>query len=174
MSNTSILLTTTKQGGVTKRKEKLKVIFLEYNEAEEEERHRKGVQLRKRLRKKKEAYKQYKKDMAQLPERVYDVLVNPTNLFLLNQLAGNDGAFRSNFYLFFGIVANSNDNDINPNPDNANACLTALIRANLPFQDIIRLESAEGFLYAMGGLPGFQTFLGPPEVSDESSNNSSE
>mmetsp|Transcript_46418 Transcript_46418/g.52421 ORF Transcript_46418/g.52421 Transcript_46418/m.52421 type:complete len:211 (+) Transcript_46418:239-871(+) len=169
MSTISILLNTKKQGRVTNSKKSAKVYFLKYNEAEEEERHQKGVQLRKRLRKEKETYKQYKMDMAQIPRRVYDVLLDPSNRVGLNILARQDIVFRVILSNFFEVVSASEDNNINPQQRDINGILTALVDGNASFDEIIGIPNATGYLHALGGLPALRPFLDPPTVSDHSS-----
>jgi len=177
MSTTSILLNTTKQERVTRSKKSVKVVFLKYNKAEEEERHQKGLQLRKRLRKERERNKQYKKDIAERPQRVYNALLIPANAVLLNTLAINSLVFRTSFFIAFDVIVASPDNNIDNNfdgePADFNRVLSRLIGGNVPFGNIGRIPDAVDALSAIGSLLDFLPFLNPPLVSSDSSVQSS-
>ena len=129
-----ILRNNTKQGTSSnlekkKKKKKVNVGFLEFDKAEEENRHQRGVQLRTQLKKEKECYKQCKKEMAQnsSPRRVYAALMEPVNLVGLNTLATHNRSFRTTLFAFFGDVAGLPNANIDPQQANALGVLNALL-----------------------------------------------
>ncbi|KAG7365137.1 hypothetical protein IV203_038340 [Nitzschia inconspicua] len=151
-----------------KKKKVDKVIFVLFNEAEEEERRKRGVALRTRIRREKERLK-LQQNMAQItPQHVWTALVNATNLVGLNTLAANNAGFRRELYSLFGYVAAVPNSIINTQQPNALGVLNAMVAAAIPFPTLAGNPDIMDCLYMIGALPTFRPFLAPPRISDGS------
>jgi hypothetical protein len=148
---------------IAEKTKKVKVSFLNLNEAEEDDRQQRGGQLRARLKEEKASYKRFKKDVAHNnnPRRVYAALMDPANLVGLNGLAVHSRSFRTTLYSFFGDVAGMPNTNINQQQANALGVLNALIAANVAFPNIAGSPDAIESLHMIGALPAFQNFLNP-------------
>jgi hypothetical protein len=162
-------ITKQRNAPIREKTKKVKVSFLNLNEAEEDDRQQRGEQLRARLAEEKARYKRFKKDMAHNnnPRRVYAALMDPANSVGLNGLAAHSISFRTTLYTFFGDVAGMPNTNINQQQANALGVLNALIAANVPFPNIAGSPDAIECLHMIGALPAFQNFLNPL-VSDGS------
>jgi hypothetical protein len=152
--------------GVDKKRENVvKVVFVAFNEAEEEERRKRGVRLRTRIRREKESRK-LQQNMAQVtPQYVWAALVNATNLAGLNTLAANNAGFRRELYALFGCVAAVPNSNIHTQQPNALGVLNAMVAAAIPFPTLAGNPDIMDCLYMIGALPTFRPFLAPPTTT---------
>ena len=170
----SILRKSNKQGTATKgvdskkKKNVVKVVFVALNETEENERHKRGVELRTRLRRGKELLK-LQENMAHVaPQQVWGALVNATNLAGLNTLAANNAGFRRELYALFGSVAAVPNSNIHTQQPNALGVLNAMVAAAIPFPTLAGNPDITDCLDMIGALRFFRPFLASPPISDHS------
>ena len=122
--------------GEDRKRKKGYVSFQNFNEVEEGDRHQRGVLLRARLKKEKDSFKKYTKEMAGIPERGHAYMTDRNNVSRIVALATGSFPFRMNLFNFHNVVARLPNVNFVPNPNSTRESLNALIAAKIPFQDI--------------------------------------